>query len=260
MDGRETYDAMAADYVAEVERSPYLTLYEQPALRGLLPPVRGRRVLDAGCGAGRNAVWLVEQGAEVVGLDASPEMLRRARERVPAATLSVADLSAPLELETATFDLAVASLVLHYLRDWVPTLRELRRVLRPDGALVLSTHHPERALELSPTGDYFATELVVDRWSLGRARVRRAVLAATAGRGLPGDRGQRVPGRRASRAAAATRVPGALPGRVGAPRSAPGVPGAAPGCGVNGSSAQPSPDVSRRRPAESLSACRASIR
>ena len=50
---------MAADYVAEVERSPYLTLYEQPALRALLGPVAGRRVLDAGCGAGRNALWLV---------------------------------------------------------------------------------------------------------------------------------------------------------------------------------------------------------
>jgi hypothetical protein len=48
----------------------------------------------------------------------------------------------------------------------VPTLRELRRVLRPDGAFVLSTHHPVMALELSTSGDYFATELVVDRWAL----------------------------------------------------------------------------------------------
>jgi SAM-dependent methyltransferase len=163
---RETYDAMAADYVAEVEKSPYVALYEQPGLRSLVPAVAGRRVLDAGCGAGRNGVWLVEQGGDVVGLDASPEMLRRARTRVPAAALSLADLAEPLDLDDDSFDIAIASLVMHYLRDWVPTLRELRRVLRPDGAFVLSTHHPAAALKLSRSGDYFATELVVDRWSL----------------------------------------------------------------------------------------------
>ena len=157
---------MAADYVADVERSPYLALYEQPALRALLPPVAGRRVLDAGCGAGRHSAWLAGQGAEVVGLDASPEMLARARARVPGATFAVADLGEPLALGDGAFDVVIASLVLHYLRDWGPPLRELRRVLRPDGVLVFSTHHPARAIELSPTADYFATELVVDRWTL----------------------------------------------------------------------------------------------
>jgi SAM-dependent methyltransferase len=158
---------MAADYVATVETNPYLTLYEQPGLRALVPPLEGRRVLDAGCGAGRTSAWLVEEGAEVVGFDASPQMLRRARERLPSATFAVADLAEPLAFEDRSFDVAVASLVMHYLRDWVPPLRELRRVLRPGGVFVLSTHHPCQDVELSASGDYFATELVVDRWTLG---------------------------------------------------------------------------------------------
>jgi SAM-dependent methyltransferase len=157
---------MAADYVGGVERSPYLVLYEQPGLRGLLPPLVGRRVLDAGCGAGRNAVWLAEQGAEVTGLDSSPEMLRRARERVPAGSFSLADLARPLELPDGAFDVAIASLVLHYLRDWTPTLRELRRVVRAGGVLAISTHHPLMAMELSRSGNYLATEEVVDRWTV----------------------------------------------------------------------------------------------
>jgi SAM-dependent methyltransferase len=164
---RETYDAMAADYVAHVEASPYTALYEAPGLRALLPPLAGRRVLDAGCGTGRTSAWLAGAGAEVVGFDASPEMLRRASERVPSASFSLADLAEPLPFGDGSFDLAVASLVMHYLRDWVPPLRELRRVLRPGGAFVLSTHHPAMDLELSSSGDYFATELAVDRWSLG---------------------------------------------------------------------------------------------
>jgi SAM-dependent methyltransferase len=61
----------------------------------------------------------------------------------------------------------VASLVMHYLRDWVPTLRELRRVLRPEAVFVLSTHQPAMDAELAGSGDYFATELLRDRWTVG---------------------------------------------------------------------------------------------
>jgi SAM-dependent methyltransferase len=164
---RETYDAMAGDYVAHVEASPYTALYEAPGLRALLPSLAGRRVLDVGCGSGRTSAWLAGAGAEVVGFDASAEMLRRASERVPSASFLLADLAEPLPFGDGSFDVAVASLVVHYLRDWVAPLREMRRVLRPGGAFVLSTHHPAMDLELSPSGDYFATELVVDRWSLG---------------------------------------------------------------------------------------------
>jgi SAM-dependent methyltransferase len=163
---RETYNAMAADYLA-AEGNPYNDLYEQPGLRALLPPVAGRRVLDAGCGAGRLSAWLVEQGAEVVGIDASTEMIRLARKRVPGASFGVADLDEPLDFDDDSFDLAVASLVMHYLRDWVPTLRELRRVLRPNGAFVLSTHQPTMDAELAGSRNYFATELLRDRWTVG---------------------------------------------------------------------------------------------
>ena len=162
---------MAAAYTAHVEASPFTALYEAPGLRALVPPVAGLRVLDVGCGTGRTTAWLAGAGAEVAGFDASPEMLRQARERVPSAALEVADLADPLPFGDGSFDLAVASLVMHYVRDWVAPLRELRRVLTPGGAFVLSTHHPGMDIELSPSGDYFATELVVDRWSVAGREV-----------------------------------------------------------------------------------------
>jgi SAM-dependent methyltransferase len=158
---------MAADYVAHVAANPYTALYEAPGLQALLPPVTGLRVLDAGCGGGRTSSWLVEQGAEVVGLDASTELLRLARERLPSATFVLGDLAEPLPFEDDSFDVAVASLVMHYLRDWAPALRELRRVLGPDGVLALSTHHPAMDAELADSGDYFATELLRDVWTVG---------------------------------------------------------------------------------------------
>jgi SAM-dependent methyltransferase len=158
---------MAADYVAHVESNPYTALYEAPGLQALVPPVAGLRVLDAGCAGGRTSAWLVERGAEVVGLDASEELLRLARDRLPSASFVVGDLAESLPFEDGSFDVVVAGLVMHYLRDWAPTLREFRRVLRPGGVVALSTHHPAMDAELAQSGDYFATELLRDVWTVG---------------------------------------------------------------------------------------------
>jgi SAM-dependent methyltransferase len=162
---------MAADYAVHVETNPYTAFYEAPGLQALLPPVAGLRVLDAGCGGGRTSAWLVEQGAEVVGIDASEEMLTIARDRLPSATFVHGDLAEPLPFADGSFDVIVSSLVMHYLRDWTAALRELRRVLRPDGAFALSTHHPAMDAELAGSGDYFATELLRDVWTVGGREV-----------------------------------------------------------------------------------------
>lgn len=163
------YDAMADAYATEGERNAYNALYERPATRALLGPVAGRDVLDAGCGSGPLAAQLTAAGARVTGFDVSPRMVELAQaRRLPGASFAVADLAEPLErLADDSFDLIAASLVLHYLEDWDAPLRELRRVLRPGGALVCSTHHPASDVELSQTGDYFATELLHDRWEKG---------------------------------------------------------------------------------------------
>jgi SAM-dependent methyltransferase len=160
-----TYDAMAEDY--ETGDKPYNALYERPAIKAMLGDPAGRRVLDVGCGSGPLAAWLADRGADVVGFDGSAEMVRLARERdIDRAEFHHADLRRRLDfLDDDSFDLAVASLVLHYLRDWVPPLRELSRVLRPGARLVVSTHHPANDIALSVTGNYFDTELLTDRWT-----------------------------------------------------------------------------------------------
>jgi ubiquinone/menaquinone biosynthesis C-methylase UbiE len=163
VDAVSAYEAMAADYAADVDKSPFNALYERPGVIALLPDPAGKRVLDVGCGSGPLSAWLVSHGAEVVGFDASPSMVRQAQHRgLTAATFRVADLAEPLDfLEDASIDVVVASLVLHYLRDWIGPLRELRRVLRPGGALVMSTHHPASDVKLSVSGKYFETELLM---------------------------------------------------------------------------------------------------
>ncbi len=70
-------------------------------------------------------------------------MLELARLRLGAdADLRVADLASPLPFPDCSFDDVVASLVLHCLKDWGPTLAELRRVLTAEGRLIVSVDHP----------------------------------------------------------------------------------------------------------------------
>jgi SAM-dependent methyltransferase len=171
-DERFSYDSIAAEYAAKVESAPFNALYERPAMLALLPDLTGRRILDAGCGPGWYARELLARGATVDGIDASAAMIAYARERLsglPAGeagriTLRLADLEQPLDFEDNQFDGIVSPLVLHYLADWRPTLREFHRVLKPGGWLQFSTHHPAADATLFNTRDYFCVERVTDHW------------------------------------------------------------------------------------------------
>lgn len=145
MSGKDfSYDAIADGYAAGVETAPYNALYERPAMLAMLPPVDGRRILDAGCGSGLYCELLLDRGAHVTGVDESARMLEHARQRLAGrgVDLRVADLREPLPFPDGSFDGIVSALVLHYVRDWSAPLAEFRRVLAPDGWLLFSTGHP----------------------------------------------------------------------------------------------------------------------
>lgn len=163
------YDAMAEMYAADNLVSAFNAYYERPATQQLVGDVKGRRVLEVGCGAGPLVEWLVDHGAIVTAMDVSPAMVRLAQAKMgDRARILVGDLSQPLAFAAdASFDLVVASLVLHYLRDWADPLRELRRVLTADGSLVFSTHHPTMDAQIHSPQDYFATKQVTEVWTKG---------------------------------------------------------------------------------------------
>jgi ubiquinone/menaquinone biosynthesis C-methylase UbiE len=97
-------------------------------------------------------------------LDASAAMVRLTAERLGAsARVLQGDLAQPLALPDRAYDVVLCSLTLHYLEDWQAPLREFRRVLRPRGRLVISTHHPFVTLAL--VADYHALQQVDDAFS-----------------------------------------------------------------------------------------------
>ncbi|MFD8390966.1 class I SAM-dependent methyltransferase [Streptomyces sp. NPDC059680] len=161
------YDSFAEAYSAENENSLVNAYYARPAMLALAGDVAGRRILDAGCGSGPLSAALRDRGAIVTGVDASAGMLALARRRLgDDAALHLADLSDPLPFDDGAFDDVVASLVLHYLEDWGPTLAEIRRVLRPGGRLIASVDHPVVAYTIQePRPDYFATTSYTFDWT-----------------------------------------------------------------------------------------------
>jgi SAM-dependent methyltransferase len=170
--GLNDYDSFAEGYTASNETSFVHAYCERPAMLALAGDVAGRRILDAGCGAGQLLAALRDRRAIVTGIDKSPGMLRLARRLLgDNADLQVAELGSPLPFPDDTFDDITASLVLHYLQDWGPALAELRRVLQPGGRLIASVNHPfaenlwHRDARLKP--DYFATYNYTVEWTAG---------------------------------------------------------------------------------------------
>jgi ubiquinone/menaquinone biosynthesis C-methylase UbiE len=101
--------------------------------------LRGRRVLDLGCGTGRLSNALAERGiARVWGVDASPEMLAVARAKLPASMGLKEGRAEQLPFRDAWFDRVVMWLVVH-LVDRPAAFREVARVLVPDGRLAIVT-------------------------------------------------------------------------------------------------------------------------
>ena len=166
------YDQYGHHYVEHAATSNYNARYERPAALALAGDVTGLRVLDAGCGPGIHAGELLARGAVVTGVDGSGAQLAVARERLgPDVPLHHADLSEPLPLPDNGFDMVFSSLVLHYIRDWGPTLREFHRVLVPGGRLVASTHHPFMRAAVEAGDSYFDTYEWTDEWRRGDGRI-----------------------------------------------------------------------------------------
>jgi SAM-dependent methyltransferase len=161
------YDLFAAEYLEHAEDGFFNAHYDRPACLALLGDVAGKRVLDAACGPGLYAGELVRRGAQVVGFDQSPHMVRICQQRVAPGDFRVHDLGDPIGwLPDASVDLALCALAIEYVDDRTAALRELRRVLRPDGALVLSRQHPTGDW-LRHGGSYFDSRVIRETWSKG---------------------------------------------------------------------------------------------
>ena len=173
---RQVFDLFAEEFESKLSelgyRAPAL-LAQAVAAEGLSPD-GSRTVLDAGCGTGLCAPFLRPYARRLAGVDLSPGMLERARERGLYDELAEAELGAFLSAHPGTFDLIVAADVLCYFGALESVLADAAASLRPGGRLAFTVERldtedvPHR---VNPHGRYAHAEGHV------RASLERAGLA-----------------------------------------------------------------------------------
>ena len=109
-----------------------------PALRWLKPK-SGERILDIGCGEGAYNYRIALRGAQIFGFDLDRRQLRRAMalHKTPSTEFICADATM-LPMHSGQFDTVMSLCVFEHLPDDRETLREISRVLRPDGRILLT--------------------------------------------------------------------------------------------------------------------------
>ena len=150
---RDAWEAQAERWAAWTRREGHDTFwrFHRDAILELLPPPR-RRTVDLGCGEGRLARELTALGHSVVAVDASPSMVRLAREADPGGEYLLASAS-ELPLEDASADLVVAFMSLMDMDDADGAVREAWRVLEPGGRFCGALVHP-----LNSSGSFESSE------------------------------------------------------------------------------------------------------
>lgn len=138
---KRTYDAVADDYVAHI----FGELADKPFDRQQLDDLAARAgdgtICDLGCGPGHVARYLHERGANVIGIDLSPAMIERARALTPDVPFHAGDMRALDAEDGAWRAIAAFYSIVHFRPDELPAVfREMRRVLAPDGILLVAFH------------------------------------------------------------------------------------------------------------------------
>jgi SAM-dependent methyltransferase len=132
---KDYYEDLWARLPEELE-PPDWELRRRFLLDGIRP---GDRVLDLGCGAGDFTAEIARAGATPVGVEVAEAALARARSRHPALHFRLAPIEGPLPLGDGEFDVVFSSEVIEHVADTARWLSEVRRVLAPDGRLLLTT-------------------------------------------------------------------------------------------------------------------------
>ena len=139
---RSAFDSMARDY-DKWYTTPLGSLcdyLEREAIFSLTDIIPGMKALDVSCGTGNYALELARQGADVTAVDPSEAMLEIAKSKAKREGIKVRfahGLSESLPFPEETFDLVTCVLGLEFVNSGVKAFREMLRVLKPQGQLVI---------------------------------------------------------------------------------------------------------------------------
>ncbi|CAN5225866.1 class I SAM-dependent methyltransferase [soil metagenome] len=142
MKTEQAYDSWSEQYDTNTNLTRDL---EALALRSTLTGITKSRILEVGCGTGKNSVWLAERAELLAGVDLSAEMLAKARSKVksPAARFLKADINAAWTfVDNDQFDIITFSLVLEHIEALDFIFSQAKLKLRKNGLVYIGELHP----------------------------------------------------------------------------------------------------------------------
>ncbi|MFD6439424.1 class I SAM-dependent methyltransferase [Peribacillus sp. NPDC060186] len=122
----------------------YNDFVEQPSIKSTISNLKGKSILDLGCGTGHFSSYCIENGAsKVIGVDISRNMIEQAKkdnnhEKIDYICIPIEDLDLPNQ----KFDLIISSLAIHYIEDYSNLIKKISGLLKKNGEFIFSTEHP----------------------------------------------------------------------------------------------------------------------
>ena len=135
---KELYKKTASFYGQEKSQKALLTI-EEKSLKPIIPNLKGKKVLDVGCGTGRWSKLFIQKGGDVLGIDTSKEMLKLAKKvkKLKTKYMDARNITLPAN----SFDFVFSSLMLTHLKDYKKAIEQMIKVLKPGGTLIVSDLH-----------------------------------------------------------------------------------------------------------------------
>jgi SAM-dependent methyltransferase len=176
-DCQASYDAVANEYVQRISDELQHKPLDRALLERFATAVRdGGPVCDIGCGPGHVARYLKERGVEVIGYDLSPKMVEAAQVLNPEIEFQQADMTALDHADETWAGLVAFYSIIHIPSSEIAqTLREFRRILRPDGLLFLAFHMGDETMHLD---DWWKHKVNIDFYFFQPAEITRHLRVA----------------------------------------------------------------------------------
>jgi ubiquinone/menaquinone biosynthesis C-methylase UbiE len=156
------YDKVGKDYLSGQQN--FFSKREDQAIRFIvssLPNLKGKNILDFGCGNGKDIKRYEKMGAKnIYGIDVSQLMVLEAKKNVKEPeNIFLSDIQ-KTKFKNNYFDVVIGRFSLHYLDRFDSAYKEISRILKKNGCLIFVAHHPFKDLIMQRVKEYGKKEVI----------------------------------------------------------------------------------------------------